>query len=58
VVQEKNGWASAPRFDEFKSVDEVMASAEALVPFVRKGYVVVDTSDPAQYAPNHIDVVL
>jgi hypothetical protein len=52
VVQEKNGWASAPRFDEFKSVDEVMASAEALDPFVRKGYVVVDTSDPAQYAPN------
>ncbi len=52
MVQEKNGWASAPRFDEFKSVDEVMASAEALDPFVRKGYVVVDTSDPAQYAPN------
>jgi hypothetical protein len=48
-VQEKNGWTSVPYFDELTSVEEVMASATELDPFVRKGFVITDTSDPSQY---------
>jgi len=40
------GWATVPRFDDFKGLDEVMVSVRALNPFVHKGYVVVDSSDP------------